>query len=59
MVLYHIAVVLCDNVPDVRNGKRNRAEGSVTCGTEVTYTSNEGFTLVGASVLECGTGGEL
>ena len=49
----------CGNVPDVPNGKRSPTEGSVTCGTEVTYTCNEGFTLDGDSVLKCGTGGIL
>ena len=46
-------------MPDVPNGKRSPAEGSVTCGTKVTYTCDEEFTLDGDSVLECGTGGQL
>ena len=49
----------CDNIPDVPNGKRSPPEGSVTCGTKVTYTCNKGFTLEGDSVLQCGTGGKL
>ena len=49
----------CDNVPDVPNATRSPAEDSVSCGTKVTYTCDEGFTLEGDSVLECGTGGEL
>ena len=49
----------CDDVPDVPNGKRSPTEGSLTCGTKVTYTCNEGFTLEGDSVLQCGTGGQL
>ena len=52
-------MVLCNNVPDVLNGKRSPAEDSVTCGTKVTYTCNEGPVLQGDSVLECATGGEL
>ena len=34
-------------------------EGSVICGTEVTYTCKDGFTLEGDSVLQCLTGGKL
>ena len=61
-------MVLCDNVPNVpngnknpteENGNKNPTEDSVTCRTEVTYTCNEGFTLEGDSVLECGAGGQL
>ena len=52
-------MVPCDNIPDVQNGKRIPTEGSVTCGTKVTYTCNEGFTLEGDSVLQCGTGGKM
>ena len=46
-------------MPDVPNGKRIPIEDSVTCGTIVTYTCNEGFTLKGDSVLQCGNGGQL
>ena len=49
----------CDDVPYVPNGKRNPPEGSVTCGTKVTFTCNEGFTLEGDSVLQCGTLGKM
>ena len=52
-------MVPCDNIPDVPNSVRIPTEGSVTCGTKVTYTCNEGFTLEGDSVLQCGTGGKL
>ena len=52
-------MVPCDNVLDVPNGKRSPTEGSVTCGTKVTYTCNEEFTLEGDSVLQCGIGGKL
>ena len=49
----------CDNIPNVPNAKRSPPEGSVTCGTKVTYTCNEGFTLEGDSVLQCRTGGKM
>ena len=49
----------CDDVPDEPNGKRSPAEGSVTCGTKVTYTCNEGLPVEGDSVLECGIEGKL
>ena len=52
-------MVLCDNVPDVQNGNRLPSKDSVTCGTKVRYTCNEGFTVEGDSVLECVVGGEL
>ena len=48
----------CDNIPDVPNRKRSPAEDNVACGTKVTYTCNEEFTLEGDSVLQCGTGGK-
>ena len=49
----------CDDVPYVPNGKRSPAEDTVACGTKVSYTCNEGFTLEGDSVLQCGTGGKI
>ena len=51
-------MVPCDNVPDIRNGERRPTEDSVTCGTKVRYTCNQGFTLKG-DVLECGVGRQL
>ena len=51
--------MLCDDIPDVNNGHRNPSEKSVTWGGKVTYTCNDGFTLVGDSELECMTGGIL
>ena len=59
MILPQFSVVPCDNVPDVANGKRSPAEDSVTCGTKVTYTCNEGFAVEGDNVLECVIGGKL
>ena len=47
------------HVPDVLNGKRSPVENSVTCGTKVRYTCNEGFRLEGDIALECGVGGQL
>ena len=49
----------CVNVPDVPNGKRNPTKDSVMCGTEVKYTCNNGFSLEGDRVLECGADGQL
>ena len=49
----------CNNIPDVRNGKRSPVEDSVTCGTKVKYTCNEGFVLDGDGSLKCETGGLL
>ena len=51
-------MVPCDNVPDVGNSKRWPTENSVTCGTKVRYTCNQGLTLEG-DALECGAGGQL
>ena len=51
-------MVPCDDI-DVLNAKRIPIEDSVICGSNVKYTCNEGFTLHGDSVLECGAGGEL
>ena len=58
-IIFSLVAILCDDIPDIPNGKRSPAEDSVTCGSKVTYTCNEGFTLEGDSVLQCGTGGEL
>ena len=52
-------MVLCDDVLDVPNGKRSPPDDTVACGTKVTYTCNEGFTLEGDSVLLCGARGNL
>ena len=49
----------CDNILDVSNAKRSPIDDSVTCGTKVRYTCNEGFVLDGDSVLQCGTDGKL
>ena len=52
-------MVQCDNLLDVKNGHRMPTEDSVTCGTKVWYSCDEGFLLEGDIVLECGAGGEL
>ena len=57
--LTFFVVMPYDNIPDVPNGKRSPPEASVTCGAKVSYTCNEGFTLEGDSVLQCGTGGKM
>ena len=51
-------MVPCDNVPDEGNSKRWPTENSVTCGTKVRYTCNQGLTLEG-DILECGVGGQM
>ena len=49
----------CNDVPNVINGSRSPAEGSLTCGSNVTYTCDKGLPIKGDIVLECSPSGQL
>ena len=55
----YFVVILCDDIPFVRNGNKSPDKDSAGCGEKVTYTCNQGFTLVGDKELECLADGQF
>ena len=50
---------MCDDIPFVGNGNKSPDKDSAACGEKITYTCNQGFTLVGDKELECQADGLL